>query len=509
MRTKTNHNSVKATSTSRESRNKKAESSEQIPLPEIDHAMLAKLRCDWIRVKVYLPDIDVSTIGAETLFENMNLSITDFEDFVHGATGPQVTSKLKSGQYAAGGGRRATSSKRAIHYRDLGIYIELNHFDGMVVVEFQGRFWTLAAKPWDIAYSVIDYFKSFSPKSRAQVSRIDINRHFIGKPLELFPDPMSPRYHFSFLREGTMPIQIEGNLYLQRSETSVAQIYQKTKQIVKKDADIQEKFALFLQQSGVPTGCAVSRFEVSIKGSSKAIKEASDALMQKQLGSEDALQRIFLLWVDTHRVLEAPAGAQSVNRTRNYRKKVWELSKVWEQLTKGGLSSGATQQASPVERVVPETRPAKERDNLEYLVRRVASAALKKGIHEVELHALVSKALLDVCSLVAKDLVARDMASRLLEDRTPEECMVGDALPAWLAQLLRPQAAILGGCITRESYPMPVLQTLIDARKKARIYPYCKSTLDDYRKKLEKLLMEVHKPCAKPGSKNQDERREF
>lgn len=475
----------------RGSRKKKVKTSPARAKIQIDSALLAKLRCDRLRVKIYLPNTDLVTVGAEQLFESTPVFISDFDHSLKSLPPPVVADKKKSGHWGTDGGRTTTTIRRSIEYKAMGVYIELDYSQSMLAIEFQGKFWTLAEHPWRLVYNITHYLRGLDVDGIAQVSRIDINRHFVGAPLELFPEPMSELFHYGFLPEGSKPIQQEGNLYLQKSESSRILIYDKTRQVMKSEEAVQEKFFAMLRKAHVPEVCTVSRFEVSIKGKGKALAQASYALNLKTLGSAAGLQRVFCAWARAHRVLEAPPAAKRLDKSRDYRRKKWKPCLAWKKLTTVSPSISNAQTELPDRKVAPNTRPAQDRDKLKSLVRRTAVEAIKRGVSRSELFDQISKALIDLCAVASQDLVERDMASRALRCLSPQERKAGDAPPEWMAQLLRPQAALAGSSISRQASPFELLDSLINWRKKSWKYPCCPETISGYRRELEKVLLKV------------------
>ena len=494
MRKNAQPNSTPITNKAKRSRN----GTEQTLLPvgssQVDHLFLATLRCDRLRVKIYLPNTDLATVGAESLFENTPTFISWFDDSMVTPPPAKLNDKKKSGQWASGGGRTTVTLRQTIEFKEIGVYIELDHKASRLDIEFQGRFWTLAAHPWRLVYNIVDYFKGLDIEGMAQVSRIDINRHFVGTPLELFPDPMSERFHFGFLPEGTKPYQIEGNIYFQKTGSSSAQIYDKKKQIVKTDIAVQEKFQQLLHTAKVPDGCMVSRFEVSIKGGSKALNHATYALKQRTLGCAAQLQRVFCSWVRTHRVLEASAAAKSLEKTRDYKKKKWKISQKWRILTTVAIDAPTLPAEKLNKKVAPKTRPGPERDKLQSLVRRTTLEAFKRGVTKEELDRLFADAIEPMCSIAADDIVARDLAKRTLQSLSPQERRAGDAPPEWMAQLLRPHAALVGLSISRQESHQSKHNELIKRRKKSWQTLFCPHTVKRYKEAIRDILLLIHSP---------------
>lgn len=459
----------------------------------VDHSLLAQLRCDRLRVKVYLPSIDLCTVDMDALFQNTQVKITDFDEAMNALPSPLVKDKSISGHLGNGGKRCQTAMKRTYEFKAIGVYVEVDYLNKMIAVEYQGRYWSLATHPWKMVYNLTDWLKSHDAEGMAQVSRIDINRHFIGKPLELFPNPMSDRLHFGFLEEGSKPEQVEGNIRFQKSDTSRCLLYSKTHQLQKVDEDVAESFNSLLKEASVPEGASVSRFEVVFKGKGNALALASLYLKERSLGRSQSLQRIFCHWVRGHRVLQAPDKAKSLDKSRDYKRKKWKLSQEWKKLTTVQSSAPDTTPVKLDERIAPQTRPSQPKDKLKSQVRKTALEAIKRGVTGQELSEMMQQALFEMCPTAAEGLVAKDLTDRTLKTLSPSQRRAGDTPPEWMVCLLRPLAAAPAcSSISRQASPQEFLKVLIERRKASWRTPYCPDVIRSYNIELTKVLRLMH-----------------
>ena len=83
-----------------------------------------------------------------------------------------------------------TRKNHIIEFADVGVRFEISANDQRVIVDFQGRFWTLAYKPWTVVNNMVAFFGELDHNLALEVSRIDLARHFEGAPLSILPNPL-------------------------------------------------------------------------------------------------------------------------------------------------------------------------------------------------------------------------------------------------------------------------------------------------------------------------------
>ena len=212
-----------------------------------------------------------------------------------------------------------------------GIYYKTDFLPKRLILQFRGEFFTLARSPWERIYKICGALSETLRGCPYYVSRIDVQRMFIGAPSDLFPDPASPRVFFAFLKSNDEVRRHMGNYEIQKSDYKVT-LYDKIRELERRKEDAPYRLTVErgLAEAGISPSTRVSRFEVrSIGSDTRICREATALLHSQRLQEEGHLVRLLSLFLETHVVKEPGPRANPHGKTREYMSKRWPASKKW------------------------------------------------------------------------------------------------------------------------------------------------------------------------------------
>jgi hypothetical protein len=472
------------------------------------------VKCDWLRLKLYFPSADIEDIEAQIrrVFGEVRCKL-QFQKVTPSARTPSndFRDERTFGTSGATANRIVTRRNHVIEFSDVGVRFEVSPAEQRVIVDFRGRFWTLASQPWAVVNNMVSYFADLDENFAVEVSRIDLARHFEGEPLSILPNPPADNLFFSFLDDESKPSVTSGNIILRRNNGSNGVVlYNKSRQVLGEDQDIQHAFAEFLKANGLPPAAIVTRSELRIGGRSQSLRLSTQLFLKKKLGLQASLVRVLKTWANNHMVRVAPQRAKSFDKSRDYKRKKWARWQPWYTimcLSAKPLTTKRGLKASEAARI-PIVRPARQKDNWKDRLKISLQAALVHGQTKECIEEAMAEVYEPAVRNAARELVERDMAKRILCALKPEASRRAGETPEWLARLLVPQAPKdYGSSVSRHPSPFPKDQNrkkqpkaskrlllekrVLNARKAAWKEPFNKLAVSLYRDSLFELISVV------------------
>ena len=478
-------------------------------VPSAPKATLNNVKCDWLRLKLYFPSADIEDIEAQIrhVFGEVRCKL-QFQKVTPSTRAPtnDFRDERTFGASGAATNRIVTRRNHIIEFSDVGVRFEISPTEQRVIVDFRGRFWTLAYHPWAVVNNMVSYFGDLDENFAVEVSRIDLARHFEGEPLSILPNPQADNLFFSFLPDESKPHIIGGNIIVAKTSTFAVTLYNKTRQVKDEDQDIQDAFAKFIEANGLAPDTVVTRSELRLQAKSEALRLASQLLLQKKLGLQANLVRVLKTWANNHLVRVAPQRAKSFDKTREYKRKKWVRWKPWCTimcLSEKPLPIGRGPAAQ-----IPAVKPAKLKNDWKDRLKKSLQSALVNGQSKEGIEKAMAEVFETAGRSAAKELVERDMAKRILCALKPEASRRAGEPPEWLGRLLVPQAPKDdGSSVSRHPSPFPKDQNrkkqpkaskrlllekrVLNARKAAWKEPFNKLAVSLYRDSLFELISVV------------------